>query len=366
MSGVRIGTPKYMAPEQARAEGTVTQSADVYALATILFELVTGHAAYEGMDHGEIFRWLLDPLRRHPTYIHDHLPTIAPDFEAMIEVGRDKDPERRWTIEELRDRAERVLALGRFENAPTERPEGRAEIQKALRLARIRRKEAVWEEHLLHARLEFANLCARVEEAWDLLEKKSFLDARPAVEALVKDLAVLPARHGALRTQIEELERAFTRASARHEAEYLLSMAEQHYAAQRYTDTGAALDATSKRLLALPRESCLEVHERYSRLAEKFDAQHRSFVDLFATLRKSFVEKIQERYRELHEQYGAGRALEGGKITELLQQVATAERNLRTIERDKVGAAAYDTARKDLGDLKIVLEDLLKRSVSPA
>ena len=132
------------------------------------------------------------------------------------------------------------------------------------------------------------------------------------------------------------------------------------------TDTGAALDAAANRLLSLPRDSSVEVHERYARLAERYDAQHRSFVDLFIALRKSFVEKVQEKYRELSDQYGAGRALEGGRITELLGQVTTAERNLRTIERDKVGAAAYDGARKDLGDLRIALEDLLKRAVSPA
>jgi serine/threonine protein kinase len=366
MSGVRIGTPKYMAPEQAKADGTVTQAVDVYALSTLLFELVTGHAAYEGMDHGEVFKWLLDPVRRHPTYVHDHLPSIASEFEALIEVGRDKEPDRRWTIEEFREQAGRVLALSRFEDAPTARPEGRGEIQKALRLARIRRKEAVWEEHLLQARLEFAHVCARVHEAWEMLDKRAFLEAKPAVEALVREIGSLPARHGSLKVEIEELQRAYTRASAWHETEYLLSMAEQNFAAQRYTDTGAALDAAANRLLSLPRETSLEVHERFAKLAERYDAQHRSFVDLFITLRKSFVEKLQERYRELSDLYGSGRALEGGKITELLGQVSTAERNLRTIERDKVGAAAYDGARKDLGDLRIALEDLLKRAVSPA
>ncbi len=366
MSGVRIGTPRYMAPEQAKADGTVGQAADVYALSTILFEMVTGHAAYEGMDYGEVFKWLLDPARGHPTYVQDSVPQISAEFESLIEAGRDKEPERRWTIEEFRERIERVLALGRWEDAATPRPEGRLEIVKALRQARMRRKEAVWEEQLLRARLEFADLCARVHEAWELLEKKAFLEARPAVEALAKEAVPLPKRYGALKLEIEELERAYTRATALHEADYLLAMAEQHYAAERYTDTGAALDTAAKRLLLLPREANLEVHERFGKLAERFDAQHRAFVELFNALRKSFIEKIRERYRELHEQYGSGRPLEGAKIAELLQQLATAERNLRTIEREKVGAAAYDGARKDLGELRVVLEDLHKRAVSPA
>ena len=290
---------------------------------------------------------------------------MIPVFDAVI-ISRDLVEDEGWTVEEFRERIERVLALGRWEDAATTRPEGRVEIVKALRQARMRRKEAVWEEHLLQSRLEFADLCARVAQAWELLERKAFLEARPAVEALAKEASSFPKRYGALKLEIEELERALTRATARHEADYLLSMAEQHYAAERYTDTGAALDTAGKRLLLLPREANVEVHERFAALAERFDAQHRSFVELFNALRKSFIEKIQERYRELHEQYGTGRPLEGAKIAELLQQLATAERNLRTIEREKVGAAAYDGARKDLGELRVALEDLHKRSGSPA
>jgi hypothetical protein len=108
------------------------------------------------------------------------------------------------------------------------------------------------------------------------------------------------------------------------------------------------------------------VHQRYKKLSDVYEAQHRSFVDLFNALRKSFVEKIQERYKEFHERYGAGKPIEASKISELLQQVDTAERNLKTIERDKIGSAAYDATQKDLWELKVALEDLLRRSASPA
>jgi serine/threonine protein kinase len=366
LSGMRIGTPRYMAPEQAKADGVVTQAADVYALSTILFEMVTGHAAYEGMEHAEIFKWLLDPARRHPTYVADFLPRISPELETLIEVGREKDPERRWTIEEFCEQIGRVSAIGRFEETSVSRPEGRADIQKALHQARMRRKDAEWEEHLLQTRLEFATLCQRIQEAWDLLDRKTFLEAKAAVEALAKEAAAFPARYGALKVEIDELGRAYTRATARYEAEYLLSMAEQHLAAHRYTDAGASLDTAMKRLAHVPRAASAEIHERYERLTNFYDAQHRSFVELFHALRKSFVEKIQERYKELGEVYGAGRPLEKAKLTELLQQVATAERNLQTIEREKVGAAAYDGTRKELADLRTALEDLHRRAATTA
>ena len=101
-------------------------------------------------------------------------------------------------------------------------------------------------------------------------------------------------------------------------------------------------------------------------MAEIYDAQHRGFVDLFNALRKSFVEKIQERYKELHERYGTGKPIESVKIQDLLQQIDTAMRNLKTIERDKVGGIPYDATQKDLWELKVALEDLLRRAGSPA
>jgi hypothetical protein len=57
-----------------------------------------------------------------------------------------------------------------------------------------------------------------------------------------------------------------------------------------------------------------------------------------------------------------GKAIEAAKISELLQQVDTAQRNLKTIERDKVGPVTYDATQKDLWELKVALEDLLRRS----
>ena len=146
----------------------------------------------------------------------------------------------------------------------------------------------------------------------------------------------------------------------------LLALAEQHAENKRYREAGAALDSAVRRLESLPKEAYADVHQRFKKLSDVYDAQHRSFVDLFNALRKSFVEKIQERYKELSDRYGAGQTIEAARITDLLQQVDTAQRNLKTIERDKVGAISYDATQKDLWELKVALEDLLRRSASPA
>jgi len=365
-TGLRIGTPKYMAPEQVRGDAAVAQAADVYQLATIFFELVTGHPAYEDMEQGEIFRWLLDPARRHPTYLRDHLPAVSREIEGLIEVGREKDSGRRWTIEEFRSKIDRVLSERLFEGPPLAPSLGRTELLQTLQETRMRKKELNWEEHLLGARLAVADLRARVQEAWGLLEKKAYVEAHAALDSLGKEVASLPAKYDALKSEAENLGRAFMLAKARHEAEYLLSMAEQHYAAGRYPDVGASLDGAAARLTALPKEGYADVHRRYKELADRYDAHHRSFVELLVTLRRSFVDKIQDRYRELSEIYGAGKSVEGGKVAELLSQLTTVERNLRTVDREKVGTAAFDGIQKDLRELRVALDDLLKRTASPA
>ena len=366
VSGMRVGTPRYMSPEQAKADGPVGPSADVYSLATILYEMVTGHSAYENFDYATIVTWLADATKRHPMGVRDHVPNISPEFEALIEVGREKDPEKRWTIEEFKIRLESMVSRLAFEGAPAAPPQNKTEILHALRQTRMRKKELGWEEFLLGMRLHLVDLHSRIQEAWAHLEKKAYLEAQKAVEGLRKEVTALPAGRESLKAEFENLERAFTRASARHETEALLTLAEQHAEAQRFPDAGAALDSAAGRLGQLPQDAYADVHQRFKKLADPYDAQHRAFVDLFNALRKSFVEKIQERYKELHDRYGAGKTIDSIKISDLLQQVDTAVRNLKTIERDKVGSPSYDATEKDLWELRVALEDLLRRAASPA
>ena len=52
-----MGTPAYMAPEQARGEvDRVDERADVFALGSILCEILTGQPAFLGRSSGEILR----------------------------------------------------------------------------------------------------------------------------------------------------------------------------------------------------------------------------------------------------------------------------------------------------------------------
>lgn len=62
--GTTIGSPFYMAPEQAKGEDTLDQRADVWALAAIAYECVTGQVPFKGINGPSI---LLEILTKEPT-----------------------------------------------------------------------------------------------------------------------------------------------------------------------------------------------------------------------------------------------------------------------------------------------------------
>lgn len=104
LSGRIIGTPAYMAPEQARGE-TVTRAADIWALGVILYELLTGSRPFRGVTVDEVKEKVVhaDPvsLRR----LRAELPT---DLETIVLKCLSKEPIRRYgSAAELADDLER-------------------------------------------------------------------------------------------------------------------------------------------------------------------------------------------------------------------------------------------------------------------
>ncbi len=71
MTGTLIGTPRYMAPEQARSASTIDQRADQYSLGCILYEMLVGEAPFPKGGSGEVIAMHLfgevePPSRRVP------------------------------------------------------------------------------------------------------------------------------------------------------------------------------------------------------------------------------------------------------------------------------------------------------------
>ena len=77
-----IGTPAYMAPEQARGED-VDHRADVYSLAAILYRSVTGHPAFTGKD---VPTTLYDVVYRIPTQ-PSMLVQLPADVDRVLALG---------------------------------------------------------------------------------------------------------------------------------------------------------------------------------------------------------------------------------------------------------------------------------------
>jgi serine/threonine protein kinase/WD40 repeat protein len=89
-----LGTPKYMAPEQAQARhDDVGPAADVYALGVILYELLTGRAPYEGNTDVEVLRQAIEGDPTPPRHLRPDLPR---DLEAICLKAMDRSPARRY------------------------------------------------------------------------------------------------------------------------------------------------------------------------------------------------------------------------------------------------------------------------------
>jgi TolB-like protein/Tfp pilus assembly protein PilF len=90
-----MGTPSYMAPEQAAGDNAAISSAtDVYGLGAVLYQLLTGHPAFAGGTSYETIKLLLDTEPRQPRVLNRK---IDRDLSTICLKCLEKDPKRRYS-----------------------------------------------------------------------------------------------------------------------------------------------------------------------------------------------------------------------------------------------------------------------------
>ncbi len=115
-SGVIVGTPSYMAPEQAASKKANTPTADIYALGAILYELLIGKPPFKAATNLDTLVMVLESEPAPPRLLR---PGIPRPLESIVLKCLEKVPEKRYaSAEALAADLQRFLAAEQVQAQP--------------------------------------------------------------------------------------------------------------------------------------------------------------------------------------------------------------------------------------------------------
>jgi serine/threonine protein kinase/dienelactone hydrolase len=89
--GVSLGTPAYMAPEQAAADPAIDHRADIYSVGILAYEMLTGAPPFSGTPQAI----LAAQISTMPEPLRERCPDLSPAVAQIVERCLEKDPSRR-------------------------------------------------------------------------------------------------------------------------------------------------------------------------------------------------------------------------------------------------------------------------------
>ncbi|MBL0170568.1 MAG: serine/threonine protein kinase, partial [Gemmatimonadaceae bacterium] len=92
-TGLSLGTPHYMSPEQATAEKEITARSDVYSIGSVLYEMLTGNAPFTGANAQQIIMKIITVPAEPVTMYRKSVPT---NVAAAVAKSLEKLPADRF------------------------------------------------------------------------------------------------------------------------------------------------------------------------------------------------------------------------------------------------------------------------------